>query len=520
MINNKNFTKLQKIYEGQKQLKISDLFRGTQNRYEQFNISLQDLQYDFSKNNITEEIIELLILLAKELQLLSKIDSMFNGDKINITENRAVLHTVLRSESSLIINNKDIQTEISTVQNKIKQFCHDIHNGTIIGYTGKKINTIVNIGIGGSDLGIIFTSEALYKYKTHNIHLHFISSVDVDMADQVLDQIDYETTIFIIASKTFTTQETMLNANYVKNKFIQNLIAKDTSSEGTKTALNTHFIAVSNNLQACLEFGISAESIFLFWDFVGGRYSIWSAVGLALALYIGYDNYKAMLSGAKTMDEHFRNTELHHNMPVIMALIGIWHINICGYKSLLISPYNYFLRNLPSYLQQLEMESNGKSVDLNGDFINYDTCPIIWGESANNAQHAYYQLLHQGTQTIPIDVIIAKPDTPEKKVLFANAIAQSQAFMMGEENEYTHKLFKGNKPTSLLTLEEISPYNIGMLLALYEHKTFVQGVLWNVNSFDQMGVELGKKLTNKILDGSYKNSFVDSSTQHLIDQYL
>lgn len=494
---------------------IVEMFKNDLNRQQEFSLNLQNLYYDFSKNNITQEELNLLIDLAQDCNLKSKIEDMFSGKKINSTENRAVLHTALRSGKPLLIDGHNLQDEISTVQSKIKKFCNDIHSGNITGFSGKKIDTIVNIGIGGSDLGIVLTCEALQNFKIPKMKIHFISSVDIDMAQQVLSQIDYETTMFIIVSKTFTTQETSLNAGFVKN-WLEQLLQQN-HINNIEECVRKHFIAVSNNLQGCLNFGIHQDNIFLFWEFVGGRYSIWSAVGLALALYIGYENYALLLSGAKAMDEHFRSTDFRYNIPVIMALIGIWHTNICNYGSLLISPYNYCIRSLPSYLQQLEMESNGKSIDLQGHKINYQTCPVIWGESANNAQHAYYQMLHQGTQTIPIDVIITKP-TAQNITLFANAVAQSQAFMMGEENDNLHKLFVGNKPTSTILLNEISPYNIGMLLALYEHKVFVQGVIWNINSFDQMGVELGKKLTNKILDKSYKNTFTDCSTEYLLNQ--
>jgi glucose-6-phosphate isomerase len=508
----KEFVKLKQEYQKHPR-EILDLFKNDSKRLKKFSRHYCGLYYDFSKNNINDQNLEDLLSLANKCNLKQKINDMFDGVKINITEDRAVLHTALRSKQDLIIHGKNIQQDIKTVQTKMEKFCNNVHSGFITGYSGKKINTVVNIGIGGSDLGIVLTSEALYNYRKVDMQIHFISSVDLEMAKQVLTNIDPETTIFIIASKTFTTQETTINANFVREWFKGQL----SNNIDSKAAIKKHFLAVSNNLQGCLKFGIAEENIFLFWDFVGGRYSIWSAVGLALILYIGYENYTKMLVGAQTMDDHFKNTNLSDNIPVLMALVGIWNINICDYRSLLISPYNYCLRSLPAYLQQLEMESNGKSTNLQGGLINYQTSPVLWGTSANNAQHAYYQMLHQGTQTIPLDVIIAKPNQ-DNNVLFANAIAQSQAFMQGEENNDRHRFFKGNKPSNFLLLNDISPFYVGMLLALYEHKVFVQGVIWNINSFDQMGVELGKRLTNKILDGSYKNDITDSSTEYLIQQ--
>ena len=499
MLTKESFIKLQKLYESVGSRRIVDLFEQDESRQKNFSLAIEGLSYDFSKNNIDYAELDLLLELARECGLLEKIKAMFNGEKINTTESRSVLHTALRG--------KQVDTEILNEQNRVRQFCLDIDSGKFRGYSGKKIDTIINIGIGGSDLGVVLTSQALYKYRNSEIKLDFISSVDPDMADSVLAECDHETTIFVIVSKTFTTQETMLNARYCKAWFIDQLERAGHSFEDS--TLEQHFVAVSSNFQLCLDFGIHSKNIFLFWEFVGGRYSIWSSVGLSIAIYIGYDNYQQMLLGAAAMDEHFRYTELSRNIPAIMAMVGIWHINFCQYSSLLISPYNYLLRSLPRYLQQLEMESNGKSVNLDGNSLSYQTCPIIWGGSANDAQHAYYQLLHQGMQVVPVDVIITRSVylaqldplySKQCEVLFANATAQTQAFMLGDDNSDSHKRIVGNKPTSLLLLDEISPYSLGMLLALYEHKVFVQGVIWNINSFDQMGVELGKKLTNKILE--------------------
>ncbi len=491
---------------------ISDLFIQEKNRLKQFSKQYNGLYYDYSKNNISAHELELLIQLLEKSNLSDKIADMFNGKKINITENRAVLHTALRSNHDLYIDNINIRHDIKQVQTKIEQFAKAVHDGSFTGYSGKNIDTIINIGIGGSDLGIVLSSEALYNYRMPNMKIHFISCVDLEMAKQILANINPETSLFIIASKTFTTQETIINANFVKSWFKNQLL----DNIDQDLAITKHFLAVSNNLEACLKFGIAEENIFVFWEWVGGRYSIWSAVGLALILYIGYANYSNLLLGANQMDDHFVKTELANNIPVLMALVGIWNINICKHQSLLISPYNYLLRSLPCYLQQLEMESNGKSTDRQGNLVNYQTSPIIWGESANNAQHAYYQMLHQGTITVPIDIIIQKPKTKEDNVLFANATAQAQALMQGEYNINQHKMFLGNKPTSFIILEDISPYYLGMLLALYEHKVFVQGIIWNINSFDQMGVELGKRLTNNILNSSYQNNLNDMSTEYLI----
>lgn len=493
----KSLQKLEQDYSAQQPRLITDLFKVDDKRRQKFSRQLQGLSYDFSKQNIDDsDLLALLNLVKPHDWLTKKIKSMFVGDKINTTEHRAVLHTALRNyNQELIVDGHNISTDILAVQQKIQSLSQAMDKGQLTGYSNKKINTIVNIGIGGSDLGLVLASEALEHYHRPDCNIYFISSVDFDATKQVWEKINPETTVFIIVSKTFTTQETMVNAKLIKSWFEQLLLA---NNHNPSLAIKKQFFAVSNNLSACLNFGISYENIFLFWDFVGGRYSIWSAVSLSLVLYIGYDHYLQMLEGAKVMDDHFQSAPLVDNIPVLMALIGIWNINICNCTSLLIAPYNQCLRSLPAYLQQLEMESNGKSINSQGQTCNYQTSPIIWGSSANNAQHAYYQMLHQGTQTIPVDIIITKLNQTNK-ILYANALAQAQALMTGDQNADIYKKCIGNKPSSFIVLEQISPYYLGMLLALYEHKVFVQGAIWQINSFDQMGVELGKKITNRIL---------------------
>lgn len=526
-------------YDEMSKKRLLDLFASDAKRAVNFTASYNGLYFDYSKNNITTETLDLLTKLAQEKQLQANIQAMFGGSKINNTEERAVLHTALRSKASEIyVDGKNVMPEINAVKQQMAEFCHKIHSGAHLGYTGKKITTIINIGIGGSDLGPVLVTQALKPYRVAGMQVHFISSVDGYMLQDTLSDIDPESTLFVIASKTFTTQETMTNANSAREWFL--------AKTQQPTAIAKHFIALSTNAKAVSEFGIDLANMFAFWDFVGGRYSSWSAIGLSIALYIGWDNFAAFLDGANSMDQHFvETTDLSKNLPVILGLIGFWYVDFFDYRSLVISPYNTRLTRFPAYVQQLEMESNGKSVDKQGNPVNYLTCPVIWGDSGINGQHAYYQLLHQGTQIVPMDIIIATSDKFSDKahndILWSNAVAQAEAFMCGKTYETAkaellaqgmsdekaseiakHKVFHGNRPSNTIILPEISPYYLGMLIALYEHKTFVQGVLWNINTFDQMGVELGKQLAKAVLKDIQNGTAGehDVSTMAIIQQYL
>ena len=522
------------------QITLQEMFNSDAERAQKFSLESNGLLFDFSKNKITEETLDLLINAAQAQNLPAKITAMFNADKINNTENRAVLHTALRSDQeTLMLDGRNVMADIHAVKAQMAEFCRKIHNGEHLGYTGKKITTIVNIGIGGSDLGPVLICQALKPYRKAGMNIQFISSVDGYMFNDIIADIDPETTLFVIASKTFTTQETMTNAHSSRKWFLS-------KTNNNTAAIAQHFIALSTNAKAVAEFGIAAENMFEFWDFVGGRYSSWSAIGLSVALYIGWDNFAEFLAGANAMDKHFvETTDLRENLPVILGLIGYWYVNFFDYRSLVISPYNTRLTRFPAYIQQLEMESNGKSVDTNGNPLAYATCPIVWGDSGINGQHAYYQLLHQGTQVVPMDIIIASSDkfsnVEHNDILWSNALAQAEAFMGGktyatakaellaqgmDESSASeiakHKVFAGNRPSNMLVLPEISPRYLGMLIALYEHKVFVQGVMWGINSFDQWGVELGKQLAKKVLadiDSSSISSH-DSSTTALISHYL
>jgi glucose-6-phosphate isomerase len=537
MQNTKAYVKLQQHYAQQKNKTLKDLFNEESDRGAKFNLSVNGLNLDYAKNNITSSTLMLLTELAQESNVLDKIQAMFNGQKLNSTENRAVLHTALRSKAqTIMVDNVNVMEEITKVLDRMKNFANKLHQNIHLGYTGKPITDIVNIGIGGSDLGPNFVCEALKPYRKNNLNVHFISSVDGYHVLDCLNSLNHETTLFVIASKTFTTQETITNAHTARNWFL-------TKTNNNEAAIKNHFIAASTNTKAVAEFGIDPDNMFEFWDFVGGRYSLWSAIGISIILYIGFDNFEELLTGAGEMDQHFLNTtDLSINMPVIFAILGIWYINFYNYSALVISPYNTRLKKFPAYIQQLEMESNGKSLNRNGNEINYKTCPIIWGDSGINGQHAYYQLLHQGTSIYPMDIILALSDKHSNKehnqILQANAIAQAEAFMLGKtfaqaKNELEaqnyqgqdidiiakHKMFSGNRPTNLLTFDEISPKAIGNLIALYEHKTFVQGIIWQINSFDQWGVELGKQLAKTVLQDIQQNkiSTHDSSTARIIN---
>ncbi len=537
MNNYPSYTALKEHFQHISSYTLNDLFKSDPNRGDEFILSLDNLSIDFSKNNITEDTLNLLIKLAQDTNLSQKIKHMFLGVKINQTEDRAVSHTTLRAQ------NKDKDTLDMFLHMKL--FVENIHNLIHVGFTSKPITDIVNIGIGGSDLGPVLACNALTPYKTSNLNVHFISTIDPYQICTTLEALNPETTLFIISSKTFTTVETMTNAHTAREWFLS--YAKDTKY------ICHHFVACSTNITETTKFGIDIKNVFAFPDTIGGRYSLFSSIGLSIMLYIGYDNFMQMLNGAHTMDVHFENvTDYRKNIPVILGLISIWYTNFYHYHTHIISPYNIKLKHLPAYIQQLMMESNGKSVDIEGNRISYDTCPIIWGDHGINGQHAYYQLLHQGTSINPMDIIIALKDTvhPSNKlttiqnhndILVANAFAQAEALMNGKtmleiQNELIqqglslekatyfakHKTFEGNRPSTMISFLELTPYNLGMLIALYEHKTFVMGAIWNINSFDQMGVELGKKLANTIYkDIVTKNvSTHDSSTTNLIRKYL
>lgn len=541
MIKTKSFVELTKLSQEIKKHSLYEIFNQSSERFSQYSLSVNGLLLDYSKNYITPDVIQSLLDLAHESGLSAMIKDMFNGVKINHTENRAALHTALRSEqATLELDGHNVMLDIHAVLNQMKDFTTRVHNQVHVGFTGQAITDIVNIGIGGSDLGPQLMAEALKPYRQNQLNIHFLSSVDGYDIHNTLADLNPATTLFVIASKTFTTQETLVNAHAAKQWFLQN-------SQNNLQAIAKHFVAVSTNIQAVVDFGIDKENIFAFWDFVGGRYSICSSIGLGVMLYIGYANFKQFLLGCHTMDQHFlQTTDFRQNLPVMLALVGIWNNNFMQYPSLSISAYNTRLNKFPAYIQQLEMESNGKSVDLEGNRVSYTTNPLIWGGSGINAQHAYYQLLHQGTQIVPLDIIVALSNEHTIKehndILISNALAQAEGLMIGKTKEqalkellelgYTdtvaeslaaHKVFEGGRPSNMLILNDISPKTLGMLIALYEHKVFVQGVIWQINSFDQMGVELGKVLAKTILKDIQSKSQVtshDDSTANLINLYL
>jgi len=493
---------------------ITSLFHGTVNRFNDYSIRLNDILLDFSKNRINDETMELLLKLAKEVNLKEKIDAMFSGEKINFSEDRAVLHTALRSKNkeSLIVDGEDVRPKITAELNHMQSFSDAIRNGKFKGITGQKITDVVNIGIGGSHLGPDMVCSALKAYASKDIKTHFVSNVDgADLAETLI-QLNPETTLFIIASKTFTTKETLLNANSAKDWFIKTTGQEDISK---------NFVAISTNTEAVEKFGINTENMFQFWDWVGGRYSVWSVIGLPIAISIGMDNFYSFLDGAYEIDNHFQRTAFSKNIPVIMALIGFWHNNICGYETQAVLPYSQYLDKFATYLQQLDMESNGKRVTKEGHKAMLETGPIIFGEPGTNSQHSFYQLLHQGTKIIPADFICFKQHLRgnyiHQRILISNFIAQTEALMLGKtrnevrhelkekgcsddeiERVISHKVFEGNRPTNSILIDKLTPFSLGELIAMYEHKVFVQGVLWGINSFDQWGVELGKSLALQI----------------------
>jgi glucose-6-phosphate isomerase len=521
-----HFTEMQSVH-------IKDLFAQDVDRFGKFSMCVQDIVFDYSKNIITQKTKDLLIQLANECKVDEAIKTMFNGEKINETEGRAVLHTALRnfSDKQVLTDGKDVMPEIKSVLQQMKTFCQHIHDGTHTGYTNKKIKYIVNIGIGGSDLGPVMVTEALKPYWLEGIQTYFVSNVDGTHIAETLKKVNADETLFLIASKTFTTQETMTNAHTAREWFLQH--AKD------EAHVAKHFVALSTNKVEVEKFGIDAANMFPFWDWVGGRYSLWSAIGLSIALTIGYNNFEELLKGAHEVDKHFAHEKMEKNIPVLMALIGIWYSNFFGTKTEAILPYDQYMHRFAAYFQQGNMESNGKYVDRNGEKVSYSTGPVIWGEPGTNGQHAFYQLIHQGTQIIPADFIAPAishnviGDHHQK--LLSNFFAQTEALMNGlgisttlNSTDQTstplspYKVFEGNRPTNSFLAKQITPFTLGELIALYEHKIFVQGVIWNIYSFDQFGVELGKVLANKILPELNNDEMVnshDSSTNGLINCY-
>ena len=519
---------------------IADLFKQEQNRFNDYSLTFENqILVDFSKNKINQETLKLLRQLAKESALDGAINAMFTGEKINRTENRAVLHTALRNRSNtpVYVDGKDVMPEVNAVLAKMSAFCDRVISGEWKGYTGKAITDVVNIGIGGSDLGPYMVTEALRPYKNH-LNMHFVSNVDGTHIAETLKKVNPETTLFLVASKTFTTQETMTNANSARDWLLA--AAKDNS------AVAKHFAALSTNGKAVAEFGIDTNNMFEFWDWVGGRYSLWSAIGLSIALSIGFDNFEALLSGAHEMDKHFRTAPLEKNIPATLALVGLWNTNFLGAQTEAILPYDQYLHRFAAYFQQGNMESNGKYVDRNGNVIrDYQTGPIIWGEPGTNGQHAFYQLIHQGTMLIPCDFIApAQSHNPlgdHHSKLLSNFFAQTEALAFGKTKEEVEaefvkagksldevkdivpfKVFTGNKPTNSILVQKMTPFVLGALIAMYEHKIFAQGVIFNIFSFDQWGVELGKQLANRILPELADKENVsshDSSTNGLINQF-
>jgi len=511
---------LQQHFEQMKNVHMKELFAADANRFDKFSIRTGDILFDYSKNIITEKTLQLLLELANDCQLPEAIKAMYAGEKINDTEKRAVLHTALRNFSSnpVFFEGKDVMPEIKAVLEQMRTFCSKVHSGEWTGYTGKKIKYIVNIGIGGSDLGPVMVTEALKPYWVDGIQTYFVSNVDGTHIAETLKKVDAEQTLFLIASKTFTTLETMTNANTARAWFLE--AAKE------EAFIAKHFVALSTNEKDVVKFGIAAENMFVFWDWVGGRYSLWSAIGLSIALTIGFDNFENVLKGAHQADTHFANTPFDKNIPVIMAMLGIWYTNFYGTASEAILPYDQYLHRFAAYFQQGNMESNGKYVDRNEQEVNYATGPVIWGEPGTNGQHAFYQLIHQGTQVIPCDFIAPaisqNPIGNHHPILLSNFFAQTEALMNGANHENPFRVFKGNRPTNSFLLTKITPFTLGQLIGFYEHKIFVQGVVWNIYSFDQWGVELGKVLANKILPELNTDEPIsthDSSTNGLVNYY-
>jgi glucose-6-phosphate isomerase len=525
-------------FEKMSAIHLKDLFGADNERFNKMSARFEDILLDYSKNRYDEETLALLMQAARECMVNDAIEAMFTGEKINMTEGRPVLHIALRNQSNtpIMVDGKDVMPDVNAVLKHMQEFSSDVISGSWKGCTGKPISDVVNIGIGGSDLGPVMVTEALKPYKTH-LNLHFVSNVDGTHIAETLKQLKPETTLFLIASKTFTTQETMANANSAREWFL--------AAGAKEDDIAKHFAALSTNSKAVSAFGIDTKNMFEFWDWVGGRYSLWSAIGLSICLGIGYDNFKALLGGAHAMDNHFQSTELENNLPVILALTGIWYNNFFGAQTQAILPYDQYMHRFAAYFQQGDMESNGKHVDRNGNEVDYQTGPIIWGEPGTNGQHAFYQLIHQGTKLIPCDFIApAQSHNPlgeHHTLLLSNFFAQTEALMNGKTEDVVieelkasgkneseikeiapFKVFEGNRPTNSILVKKITPRSLGSLIAMYEHKIFVQGIMWNIYSFDQWGVELGKQLAGKILPELKNDKDVDShdsSTNGLINQF-
>ena len=541
IIDSNEWQDLKKHFDDIKNVQMRDLFKDDEQRFEKFHLALDDFLFDFSKNRINDKTLGLLNKLAIKADVEDWRAKQFSGDKINTTEDRAVLHTALRSQDDdpIFVDGIDVKPEVKKVLKQIESFSNSINDGSWKGFTGKKINTIVNIGIGGSDLGPAMVCKALQPFSHKDLRIHFVSNVDGADLALTLEKCDPETTLFIVASKTFTTQETMTNAFSARHWFLNHAKNND--------AISQHFVAVSTNTEKVKEFGINEENMFIFWDWVGGRYSLWSSIGLSISIFLGYENFKALQTGAYEMDQHFLHAPIEKNMPIQMALIGIWYNNFFKFNTQAILPYDQGLSLLPSYLQQADMESNGKFIDRDGKRVCLETGPVIWGESGTNGQHAFYQLIHQGTQFVPCDFIMPikshyNPGDKKNlhhKILMSNLLAQSQSLMMGKtidearselinsglsDQEISsllpHRSFEGNRPSNTILFEKLTPKNLGRLIALYEHKIFVQGIIWNINSFDQWGVEYGKQIARLVLpkiQGEKTTSCFDASTNNLID---
>ncbi|MCZ6724051.1 MAG: glucose-6-phosphate isomerase [Gammaproteobacteria bacterium] len=517
---------------------MRDLFNQDPQRFEKFSLKAGNLLLDYSRNRIIDETLKLLASLARETGVERLRDQMFAGESINLTEKRAVLHTALRNRSNdaVLVDGTDVMPAINSVLAQMREFSDAVRNGDWRGHSGKRIRDVVNIGIGGSDLGPLMVCEALKSYHHPDLRLHFVSNVDGSQISETLKLVHPESTLFIIASKTFTTQETLTNAHTARDWFMQQV--------GDESAVAGHFVAVSTNTEQVAAFGIDTANMFELWDWVGGRYSLWSAIGLPIALAIGMDRFEDLLSGAHDMDRHFQQAPIEQNMPVLLALIGVWYHNFFAAQSFAVEPYDQYLHRFPAFLQQLDMESNGKSVSRDGEPIDdYTTAAVLWGEPGTNGQHAFFQLLHQGTRLVPVDFLLAiqshYPIGNHHSLLMANCFAQSEALMRGKteaeakqdliaqglsgealEQLLPHKIFAGNRPSNTLLYQQLDPHTLGMLIALYEHKVFVQGAIWNINSFDQWGVELGKQLTGTIADeiqSDVETRSHDSSTNALIN---
>ncbi len=530
---------LQYHFSGMKNVHLRELFANDPERFRKYSVQLGDILFDYSKNIITDKTLELLLQLAKECRLADAITAMFSGDSINETEKRSVLHTALRNFSGhpVYSEGRDVMPDVQRVLRKMKTFSNAVHSGKLRGYSGKRFRYIVNIGIGGSDLGPQMVTEALRPYKVEDIETYFVSNVDGTHIAETLKKIKPDRTLFLIASKTFTTQETMTNAHTAREWFLKK--AKE------EKHIAKHFVALSTHEKEVVNFGIDKKNMFEFWDWVGGRYSLWSAIGLSISLTIGYKNFEQLLKGAWNTDQHFRETSFEKNIPVLMALAGLWYTNFFGAQSEAILPYDQYMHRFAAYFQQGNMESNGKSIDRNGEQVDYHTGPVIWGEPGTNGQHAFYQLIHQGTLLIPCDFIAPaqthNPIGDHHTKLLSNFFAQTEALMNGKTEQEAekelekaglsneeiskllpYKIFPGNRPTNSFLLKKITPYTLGQLIALYEHKIFTQGIIWNIGSFDQWGVELGKQLANKILPELQTSDLVtnhDSSTNGLINAW-